>query len=702
MKVAERENSVYQEGGEAGNSFGMLINAKAFKVLADGIYSNKVKAVIRELSTNAYDSVVRKHIKNGQTPQAAKEGATFKVHLPSYSNPEFYVEDEGEGLSKKKLVEVYTIFFASDKTDSNDVVGCLGLGSKTPFAYNTYSFTAESWYEGRHYIIHCYLMENGEPGYSILLDEETDHPNGVKVSFPVKVSDINRFADNAREVYKWFETKPEFVGDNQIEIEEVEYSITGNGWKFSENLDQAYAIMGNIAYPLQNADGCGFSSIEQKVIGTPIVFHFNIGEIDMETSREGLSYTDKTVRRLKNRFANTIKDATESVQEKLDKEDCLWDAKVKYSNLRYSSEEFLDLVDINILNFDGAVITNGISIRTDFSCMKDLNVIKFSRDSWRNTVNENISRVVIPSDDIYLFENDLKIGQKVRAKHVCSMNSNRQVFVFTFKDAAEKQELIEKLGIKPKHIKPISTITPPKNTTVRNSRGGKTKVTKFNAAYYYGAKGDFWTNTEVDLDDGGVYIERERFDYKCEKGYFRHPKFLSGVLDDLEHVGIQVPVIYSLNKANTKKIAKKSQWKSLWEWVTEQVESLEKTSDCWAVRSNYVAYDNLVQNTSLDYRTLKTFASMLDEGQEIAEFIKLVDSNKPSGNRVTSNGIIALYKKYVSDDDKSVKSTFDVEDLTKDFNRKYPMLKWCMGNVSAHLDLVEYVKEIDNVYSKNV
>ena len=51
------------------SAFTIRTSAKAFKVLSDNLYSDKITAVIRELSCNAYDSHV----------QAGKKDALIRV-----------------------------------------------------------------------------------------------------------------------------------------------------------------------------------------------------------------------------------------------------------------------------------------------------------------------------------------------------------------------------------------------------------------------------------------------------------------------------------------------------------------------------------------------------------------------------------------------------------------------------------------------
>mgnify|MGYP001258182542 FL=1 len=102
--------------------FTIKTTAKAFRILSSGLYSDRIKAIIRELSCNAVDAHVM-----------AKNSEPFLVHLPSNLEPWFSVRDYGIGLSENDVMNLYSTYFESTKTESNDQIGALGLGSKSPF-----------------------------------------------------------------------------------------------------------------------------------------------------------------------------------------------------------------------------------------------------------------------------------------------------------------------------------------------------------------------------------------------------------------------------------------------------------------------------------------------------------------------------------------------------------------------------------------
>ena len=88
MKLHTGTHTIEKSGNFEENQFSIEASAKAFMILSDGLYSNKILAVIRELSTNAYDS----HVDAGVGDRA------FEVHLPTRLEPFFHVRDFGTSM----------------------------------------------------------------------------------------------------------------------------------------------------------------------------------------------------------------------------------------------------------------------------------------------------------------------------------------------------------------------------------------------------------------------------------------------------------------------------------------------------------------------------------------------------------------------------------------------------------------------------
>ena len=96
LNNAPQAEAVLSNVGEIGE-FRIRNSAKAFNILSSGLYANKIKAIIRELSCNAVDSHV-----------AAGNDQPFEVHLPSTLEPWFSIRDFGTGLNHEQVTNIYT------------------------------------------------------------------------------------------------------------------------------------------------------------------------------------------------------------------------------------------------------------------------------------------------------------------------------------------------------------------------------------------------------------------------------------------------------------------------------------------------------------------------------------------------------------------------------------------------------------------
>lgn len=349
MKLADRTIEVHSAGIGTSNQFNIAQTSKMFKILSDSLYSDKVMAVIRELATNAYDSHISAGNKN-----------PFLVKLPTSADPNFSVRDYGTGLSQEDMENLYTTYGASNKNDSNDFVGCLGLGSKSPFAY-TKSFTTTSYFNGVQYTYIAAIDDTGVPTLNLIHSVETNEPNGLEIGFAVKQYDFQEFSQKAVRVFHYFKMKPIITGGVSWNFSE-EYSqrnivIDGDGWrvcrlnndnhKFPNNYHRIQsgivALMGNIAYPVEvshligeekaetpdhiakwnrafnKADIASWKAFVGEIInqGLYLELEFSIGELEMDVSREGLQYTKNVVKTLREKTQDIFLELKENFSTKI-------------------------------------------------------------------------------------------------------------------------------------------------------------------------------------------------------------------------------------------------------------------------------------------------------------------------------------------------------------------------------------------------
>ena len=223
MITETKKNVVKRKGVESEGKFQIKATGKAFRILSDGLYSDKIRAIMRELSCNAYDAHV--DAKNLDKP--------FVIHMPNRLEPTFKIRDYGIGLSHDDVINVYTTYFESTKTDSNDYIGCLGLGSKSPFSYVD-NFSIISYLKGKKRIYNAFLNEEETPTIALLSESNTKEANGLEVSFPVQANDTRRFEETAQDVFTYFKLKPKFEGA-KIEVKDITYILKGSSWGIRNN-----------------------------------------------------------------------------------------------------------------------------------------------------------------------------------------------------------------------------------------------------------------------------------------------------------------------------------------------------------------------------------------------------------------------------------------------------------------------------------
>ena len=226
--------------GEIGE-FRIRNSAKAFNILSSGLYANKIRAIIRELSCNAVDS----HVAAGKTD------VPFEIHLPNSLDPFFSIRDFGTGLTHDQVTNIYTTYFESTKTDSNAFIGALGLGSKSPFSY-TDNFTVTAIKDGKRGIYSAFTNGEGVPSIALMMTEETDEPSGVEIKFSVNDRyDFYKFRDEAVKVFRHFKLKPTIKGCAEFRFELPDYETRDiiPGVHTLNNARRSVAVMGNIAYP---------------------------------------------------------------------------------------------------------------------------------------------------------------------------------------------------------------------------------------------------------------------------------------------------------------------------------------------------------------------------------------------------------------------------------------------------------------------
>lgn len=453
-------NTLQSEGIKSAVSFGIKDTGLAhiFNVLRNQLYTDKIGAVVREYSANAYDANV----------EAGNQETPITITLPSKLSKVFKIRDCGRGLSQQDIQDIYCFYGESTKRQSNAFIGQLGLGSKSAFAYGD-NFVINSFTDGKVRSYNAFIDPSGIGQIALLSTQDTSEPNGVEIVIPVKGEDASYFGKAVKRYLRFFKVRPNIVG-----MDKDEYSKTfakpisvGAGWSLYENPEdhRPMAVMGNIAYPMdRNAlkfiAGNEDDNQLSYLFNTAIVIDFNIGDLDVAASREGLQYTDRTIANIKSKGNEIIKTLVTDIQKQV----------TEHANSEYAAKKFMFEMDnlvsgfhnirhlVKKITFKGKSITNDNVNVTNRDKAKSL---RFVTTRYRKNWNGNIQTIKVEEfgarHDVELVFNDLghyNAGARY-GRHIASTKTDRaSVYLFTI-------QKIEKVGAVEnyKSLKPVDFVT---------------------------------------------------------------------------------------------------------------------------------------------------------------------------------------------------------------------------------------------------
>ena len=107
-----------------------------FDILRNKMYSNVVSSICREISCNAKDANTENNLSEKPTKITLVSPSSSLNYLGTITDYQIIFEDHGIGIQPDRMNKIFLNYGASTKRDSNDLIGGLGLGAKTPFAYS--------------------------------------------------------------------------------------------------------------------------------------------------------------------------------------------------------------------------------------------------------------------------------------------------------------------------------------------------------------------------------------------------------------------------------------------------------------------------------------------------------------------------------------------------------------------------------------
>ena len=508
MKLYTEEQNVAVCGDFETSDFAIGDIAFIVDMFADKVYSHKERAIIRELSCNAHDS----HVMAGTTH------IPFEVHLPTQLEPYFSIRDYGTGLTDDEVRNIFAGIGISTKRDSNEVIGCFGIGSLSPYSM-TDSFTVESYLDGTCRTYTCYRDEDRKPVVSLISECGWAGQNGLKVTLSVH-GKVWEFSEEAANVFRFWEGTVPNINDKSVisAIEETrdDYAFKGEDFGLTASWGSMYALMGNIAYKIPD---------ELDEFNTKGYLKFDLGELSFDTARENLAMDDKTKQAIKDKFQQ-VKDklATEASQQ-----------------IAALDSPFKQAVLANRLRQGNL----GKHVKADleqYDLPETSKEFTYFQRSWRSTDKATSNRVPV-GENIKYYRHKDRMQTRIR-EYIKDFNKLTMVILTDeqIKECLIDEDVLLDLEDLPKVVRQSYA-----------KEGSTVKTFVFDRNFSGWTNKDYFDEAELTIDgDEIVYIEINRWEPVGGGRVYYSNSDVKRALNRLEKCGIDVPKVVALKSAFLK------------------------------------------------------------------------------------------------------------------------------------------------------
>lgn len=370
MKIDKKE-TIYSTNltENQSDNFSFHDEGLIMSLIQDKMYQKKLYTPLQEVLSNARDAVREKHwvsIDPELSKKMSEDAIRLKISelyesdlhinitMPNELNPVLIIRDYGVGISPERLTLIKRVGL-STKNTSNVQTGGFGLGLKSLFAY-TEQFYIVSFYNKIKYTYICQKNVN-KMGAIVLVDEEqTDELNGVELRVPIKEEDMRIISTHIVDIIRFWDTKPlinKKTINNMNELRKSDELVRFDNGSLMPNWSYHLAVIDGIPYNLDIYRYCSSETvISEKLRNYKLVLFFNVGEIDLVMTREGLEDSVKNKELIKNRINSFLIEIKDYSKNKL--------FNARNSLLQYSNEfDYLNnlfilnkLLDHTDLNFE--------------------------------------------------------------------------------------------------------------------------------------------------------------------------------------------------------------------------------------------------------------------------------------------------------------------------------------------------------------
>ena len=315
-----------------------------FQLFTKSVYSNPIGTIVREITSNCFDSHVEAGVNDPVLIKKTVDPQTDTIYISFI--------DYGVGISPERMKDVYGVYFESTKRSTNEQIGGWGIGAKSVLAYKRYYGDGAIEYDNSFYVItnfdgikysYCIYEGNDSPIVNLLHSEPTTERNGTEVSIPVLNKDYRTFTKEMVKQLYYFENII-FEGFEETEVTNDYQIIKGKTFLYrGSNVSEfMHVCLGKVAYPIDYS----ILGLDKYLYQIPVAIQINIGEINVTVSREAIDYSEQTIKLLKKKLDEVIDELTQMLIRQYENTVTLEDyfkMSHKYGTLYLSDNESINL-----------------------------------------------------------------------------------------------------------------------------------------------------------------------------------------------------------------------------------------------------------------------------------------------------------------------------------------------------------------------
>ena len=667
-------------------------------LLRKQIYSDKLLAILREYSTNAYDAHADKGIT--QVP--------IEITLPTLTDQNLKIRDFGDGLTEEEIMRIYIKYGASTKRNSNAVTGCLGIGCKSAFAYSTqFKITSYKVHQCNTFLAR--IDENNIGTISKVSSTASDQSNGVEVSIPINASDHSELTNKAKKLFLLWKVKPKI----NTHIEKVTYHKQTEDWGIVDTNKtvtelfnySATVFMGNIPYPVNLSTlAINDDSVKSVLSCKSLVIFAPLGSLDISASREALEYTNKTKNALTAIAKNCLSDLCLNINKAVNTETTAIKAAHVAQKLKSELSYEMSRIVSHGLTWKGTKLLYQIQFPTDIP-------FHFRKHRWR-------------ADDHVNSKDDSKYAAITENTYFCVYNSDLNQVTRRIRSVQAKNgwHNEHKYYAIPTHL--MSSCTPPlmgndvidldeiepmkPNRTAVSADGSSKKSVKISVCeikHNTMKSGRVSDNVEPLADENGnfIYVPLDRYDWIGGNTNVEDPLARIGtiknairILNKIIKNQMSCPIIHGVKKHYLNKIKDNKNWvtldvylKDLFKQAEKKTPKLFKASDLCMSEASYLlpssrslmsAYEN---SNSKVLRQI-AYANNNDSGIYQEEQNTIVDIDWTESMLTNVNYVTEIFK-WLGYKKESKALAIIEEKLIK----KYPLVRFLSSSYHNSKDLTE-------------